>query len=414
MLKNFLGLNNKLIFIHRVHLNFKKNWLEFNLINNVEKNFYEVKKNEVKKIIKSFNTQREFKNKIEEPEVAKFQSETKPVHKSDDSVRWYLQLIGKVKLLKPEEEIQLAREISQLLQWEHIKVFLKEKLGREPTALEWSAACKISDVQKFKTVLYNSRKAKERMIAANLRLVVSIAKRYSNRGMSLQDLVQEGSLGLIRATEKFDSEKGFKFSTYATWWIKQSVSRAIADHSRTIRLPVHLYDTLSAIKKTTRILTIELGRSPTEEEIACKMDVTVDKLRSVLQSAQPTLSLEKPIKNDGDTAQLSDFIEADQESPDEHVEKSMLRDDLRDVINSLSLRERDVIRMRYGLDDGKIRTLEEIGQIFSVTRERVRQIEAKAIRKLRQPYRSSIFKDHSYTHLNTSEKIFDQKYQSRK
>jgi len=371
-----------------------------------KKTFQELTEGEIEEIIRSFGHQEEITTEIinEEDERDSKTQAVRGLQKADDSVRWYLQLIGRVRLLRPEEEIQLAREISQLLHWEHVKISLREKLQREPTSSEWTAACKVSDVKKFRAILHNARRAKERMVAANLRLVVSIAKRYVNRGMSLQDLIQEGSLGLIRAAEKFDSEKGFKFSTYATWWVKQAVTRAIADHSRTIRLPVHLYDTISAIRKTTRTLNIEIGRSPTEEEIAEKMDMSVEKLRSVLQSAQPTLSLERPLKSDDDASQLSDFIEADQESPEEHVEKSMLRDDLENVINSLSPRERDVVRMRYGLDDGRIKTLEEIGQIFSVTRERVRQIEAKAIRKLRQPYRSSILRDYVLASLSPNER----------
>lgn len=371
---------------------------------------HELTESEIQEIIRSFGIQNGLSREItEEEDITGKNANVKGLQKADDSVRWYLQLIGRVRLLRPEEEIQLAREISQLLHWEHVKISLREKLRREPTSSEWTAACKVSDVKKFRSILHNARRAKERMVAANLRLVVSIAKRYVNRGMSLQDLIQEGSLGLIRAAEKFDSEKGFKFSTYATWWVKQAVTRAIADHSRTIRLPVHLYDTISAIRKTTRTLNIEIGRAPTEEEIAERMDMSVEKLRSVLQSAQPTLSLERPLKNDDDTSQLSDFIEADQESPEEHVEKSMLRDDLENVINSLSPRERDVVRMRYGLDDGRIKTLEEIGQIFSVTRERVRQIEAKAIRKLRQPYRSSILRDYVLSTTQNTEKNFTSK-----
>jgi len=371
------------------------------------KTLHELTEGEIQEIIRSFGTQNGLsRDVVEDDDTPSKGPSVKGLQKADDSVRWYLQLIGRVRLLRPEEEIQLAREISQLLHWEHVKISLREKLRREPTSSEWTAACKVSDVKKFRSILHNARRAKERMVAANLRLVVSIAKRYVNRGMSLQDLIQEGSLGLIRAAEKFDSEKGFKFSTYATWWVKQAVTRAIADHSRTIRLPVHLYDTISAIRKTTRTLNIEIGRAPTEEEIAERMDMSVEKLRSVLQSAQPTLSLERPLKNDDDTSQLSDFIEADQESPEEHVEKSMLRDDLENVINSLSPRERDVVRMRYGLDDGRIKTLEEIGQIFSVTRERVRQIEAKAIRKLRQPYRSSILRDYVLSTTQNMEKSF--------
>ena len=298
--------------------------LEKGTIVESRKVLHELTEGEIQEIIRSFGIQNGLSREISEEEDTPGKGQTvRGLQKADDSVRWYLQLIGRVRLLRPEEEIQLAREISQLLHWEHVKISLREKLRREPTSSEWTAACKVSDVKKFRSILHNARRAKERMVAANLRLVVSIAKRYVNRGMSLQDLIQEGSLGLIRAAEKFDSEKGFKFSTYATWWVKQAVTRAIADHSRTIRLPVHLYDTISAIRKTTRTLNIEIGRAPTEEEIAERMDMSVEKLRSVLQSAQPTLSLERPLKNDDDTSQLSDFIEADQESPEEHVEKSM-------------------------------------------------------------------------------------------
>jgi len=410
--KKFYNIrSNKLLHLNVIDRNYSD--LDKGTIVQSRKALYELTEAEIQEIIRSFGIQNSLSRDIvDEDDGTGKNHNVKGLQKADDSVRWYLQLIGRVRLLRPEEEIQLAREISQLLHWEHVKISLREKLRREPTSSEWTAACKVSDVKKFRSILHNARRAKERMVAANLRLVVSIAKRYVNRGMSLQDLIQEGSLGLIRAAEKFDSEKGFKFSTYATWWVKQAVTRAIADHSRTIRLPVHLYDTISAIRKTTRTLNIEIGRAPTEEEIAERMDMSVEKLRSVLQSAQPTLSLERPLKNDDDTSQLSDFIEADQESPEEHVEKSMLRDDLENVINSLSPRERDVVRMRYGLDDGRIKTLEEIGQIFSVTRERVRQIEAKAIRKLRQPYRSSILRDYVLSTTQINEKNFASKASS--
>jgi len=311
---------------------------------------------------------------------------------TEDSIRVYLQEIGRVRLLRAEEEIELARKIADLLELEYIREKLSEDLHRIPTELEWAIAAEM-ELPDFKRRLYIGRRAKEKMVQSNLRLVVSIAKKYMNRGLSFQDLIQEGSLGLIRAAEKFDHEKGYKFSTYATWWIRQAITRAIADQSRTIRLPVHLYETISRIKKTTKILSQEMGRKPTEEEIATHMEMTIEKLRFIAKSAQLPISLETPIGKEEDS-RLGDFIEADGETPEDEVSKSLLREDLECVLDSLSPRERDVLRLRYGLDDGRMKTLEEIGQIFNVTRERIRQIEAKALRKLRHPNRNSILKEY--------------------
>jgi RNA polymerase primary sigma factor len=350
---------------------------------------------------------------------------------TEDSIRIYLQEIGRIRLLRAEEEIELARKIADLLKLERIRedfrlytdaewgkqVFLferiekiiSEKSEKEPklsdikaylgkaelTASmveEWQAKSK-EYLSAFKRRLYHGRRAKEKMVQSNLRLVVSIAKKYMNRGLSFQDLIQEGSLGLIRAAEKFDHEKGYKFSTYATWWIRQAITRAIADQSRTIRLPVHLYETISRIKKTTKILSQEMRRKPTEEEIATKMEMTIEKLRFIAKSAQLPISLETPIGKEEDS-RLGDFIEADGETPEDEVSKNLLREDLENVLDTLSPRERDVLRLRYGLDDGRMKTLEEIGQIFNVTRERIRQIEAKALRKLRHPNRNSILKEY--------------------
>jgi len=367
----------------------------------------------------------------------------KKKHYTEDSIRLYLQEIGRIRLLRPEEEIELARLIEDLLYIEDLQLFyedhfdidlsdedcarliwfsdpirrkLVEKKKDKPdtekhvwpkvkTAIE---ALSDADKQKldndweverkkylssFRTRMFKNRRAKDKMVQSNLRLVVSIAKKYMNRGLSFQDLIQEGSLGLIRAAEKFDHEKGYKFSTYATWWIRQAITRAIADQSRTIRLPVHLYETISRIKKTTKLLSQEMGRKPTEEEIATKMEMTIEKLRFIAKSAQLPISLETPIGKEEDS-RLGDFIESDGETPEDQVSKSLLREDLESVLDTLSPRERDVLRLRYGLDDGRMKTLEEIGQIFNVTRERIRQIEAKALRKLRHPNRNSILKEY--------------------
>jgi len=362
----------------------------------------------------------------------------KKKHYTEDSIRLYLQEIGRIRLLRADEEIELARLIEDLLYLEALRDDLEEELGMEPPLREWAKLAWLADpirealvqttgqkaniddvfdclderlatldreteerweleapvfLSRFRTRMHRNRRAKDKMVQSNLRLVVSIAKKYMNRGLSFQDLIQEGSLGLIRAAEKFDHEKGYKFSTYATWWIRQAITRAIADQSRTIRLPVHLYETISRIKKTTKLLSQEMGRKPTEEEIATKMEMTIEKLRFIAKSAQLPISLETPIGKEEDS-RLGDFIESDGETPEDRVSKNLLREDLESVLDTLSPRERDVLRLRYGLDDGRMKTLEEIGQIFNVTRERIRQIEAKALRKLRHPNRNSILKEY--------------------
>jgi RNA polymerase primary sigma factor len=267
----------------------------------------------------------------------------------DDPVRLYLREIGRIKLLSANEEIELARQILE---------------GGTPGAI-----------------------AKRKFVQANLRLVVSIAKKYIGRGMLFFDLIQEGNLGLIRAAEKFDHERGFKFSTYATWWIRQAITRAIADQARTIRIPVHMVETINKLKKVTRKLAQELSRKPTEDELAAEMNVSISKLREIIKIAQEPLSLETPIGKEEDS-RLGDFIQDDNvDAPVKMVASELLKEDLAEVLCTLSPRERDVLRLRFGMDDGRQRTLEEVGQLFGVTRERIRQIEAKALRKLRHPNR---------------------------
>ena len=267
----------------------------------------------------------------------------------DDPVRLYLREIGRIKLLSANEEIELARKILE---------------GGTPGAI-----------------------AKRKLVQANLRLVVSIAKKYVGRGMLFLDLIQEGNLGLIRAAEKFDHERGFKFSTYATWWIRQAITRAIADQARTIRIPVHMVETINKLKKVTRKLAQDLSRKPTEDELAAEMNVSISKLREIIKIAQEPLSLETPIGKEEDS-RLGDFIEdKEADAPVKMVASELLKEDLAEVLCTLSPRERDVLRLRFGMDDGRQRTLEEVGQLFGVTRERIRQIEAKALRKLRHPNR---------------------------
>lgn len=271
----------------------------------------------------------------------------------DDPVRMYLKEIGKVPLLTAEEEIELAKKI---------------ELGDED--------------------------AKQRLAEANLRLVVSIAKRYVGRGMLFLDLIQEGNLGLIKAVEKFDYRKGYKFSTYATWWIRQAITRAIADQARTIRIPVHMVETINKIMRVSRQLVQELGREPSAEEIAKKLDMPVEKVREIIKIAQEPVSLETPIGEEEDS-HLGDFIQDDNVPvPAEAAAYTMLKEQIGEVLTSLTPREQLVLRLRFGLDDGRSRTLEEVGKEFNVTRERIRQIEAKSLRKLRHPSRSKKLKDY--------------------
>ncbi|MBQ8974162.1 MAG: RNA polymerase sigma factor RpoD [Oscillospiraceae bacterium] len=270
----------------------------------------------------------------------------------DDPVRMYLKEIGKVNLLTGDEEIELAKRMAE-----------------------------------------GDESAKQRMAEANLRLVVSIAKRYVGRGMLFLDLIQEGNLGLIKAVEKFDYTKGYKFSTYATWWIRQAITRAIADQARTIRIPVHMVETINKVMRVSRQLLQELGHDPTPEEIAEYMDMPVEKVRDILKIAQEPVSLETPIGEEEDS-HLGDFIpDEDASEPAEAASYTLLKEQLAEVLGTLTPREEKVLRLRFGIEDGRTRTLEEVGKEFNVTRERIRQIEAKALRKLRHPSRSKKLKD---------------------
>ena len=271
----------------------------------------------------------------------------------DDPVRMYLKEIGRVPLLSADEEVKLARRMED-----------------------------------------GDDEAKRRLAEANLRLVVSIAKRYVGRGMLFLDLIQEGNLGLIKAVEKFDYQKGFKFSTYATWWIRQAITRAIADQARTIRIPVHMVETINKLIRVQRQLIQELGRDPLPEEIAGEMDISEDRVREILKISQEPVSLETPIGEEEDS-HLGDFIEDEEAlAPAEAASFYLLREQLEDVLSTLTTREKKVLQLRFGLEDGRSRTLEEVGQVFGVTRERIRQIEAKALRKLRHPSRSRRLKDY--------------------
>ena len=306
----------------------------------------------------------------------------------DDPVRMYLKEIGKAPLLTPDEEVDLAQAMSAGNEAAEKLAELKRQResGETVTVTAAEEAAWRKDYKKGET-------AKQKLAEANLRLVVSIAKRYVGRGMLFLDLIQEGNLGLIKAVEKFDYTKGYKFSTYATWWIRQAITRAIADQARTIRIPVHMVETINKVIRVSRQLLQELGHDPSPNEIAAEMNMPVDKVREILKIAQEPVSLETPIGEEEDS-HLGDFIpDEDASEPSEAASFTLLKEQLVDVLGTLTPREEKVLKLRFGIEDGRTRTLEEVGKEFNVTRERIRQIEAKALRKLRHPSRSKKLKD---------------------
>ncbi|HJG43367.1 RNA polymerase sigma factor, partial [Corynebacterium phoceense] len=307
---------------------------------------------------------------------------------SADSVRAYLKQIGKVALLNAEQEVSLAERIEAGLYAQH-------KLDQATAAdVPKEAQLKPSEKRDLRAIARDGRKAKNHLLEANLRLVVSLAKRYTGRGMAFLDLIQEGNLGLIRAVEKFDYTKGYKFSTYATWWIRQAITRAMADQARTIRIPVHMVEVINKLGRIQRELLQDLGREPTPVELAKEMDITEEKVLEIQQYAREPISLDQNIGDEGDS-QLGDFIE-DSEAvvAVDAVSFTLLQDQLQDVLHTLSEREAGVVRLRFGLTDGMPRTLDEIGQVYGVTRERIRQIESKTMSKLRHPSRSQVLRDY--------------------
>lgn len=309
----------------------------------------------------------------------------------EDPVRMYLKEIGKVPLLSAEEEIELAQKMEAGAVGKEKIVILEKKIdGADETEAEELR----QEIRSLQKDVDAGDEAKKRLAEANLRLVVSIAKRYVGRGMLFLDLIQEGNLGLIKAVEKFDYRKGYKFSTYATWWIRQAITRAIADQARTIRIPVHMVETINKLIRVSRQLLQELGREPTPEEIAEEMSLPVERVREILKISQEPVSLETPIGEEEDS-HLGDFIQDDNVPvPAEAAAFTLLKEQLVEVLGTLTEREQKVLRLRFGLDDGRARTLEEVGKEFNVTRERIRQIEAKALRKLRHPSRSRKLKDY--------------------
>ncbi len=327
-------------------------------------------------------------NEVEEIDISTFDQLPASV-KVDDPVRMYLKEIGNIQLLTLEEETELAREVVEGRS-------AREKLAKIEADDQNTVSAE--EYEELLDIVEKADAAKDRLVNANLRLVVSIAKRYLGRGLQFLDLIQEGNMGLIKAVDKFDHHKGFKFSTYATWWIRQAITRAVADQARTIRIPVHMVETINKLVRVQRQLVQELSREPSPEEVAERMDISVEKVQQIQKIAQEPISLESPVGEEEDSS-LGDFISDPHAlDPYEFTAKMKLREELDSVLATLTEREERVLRLRFGLIDGRQRTLEEVGREFNVTRERIRQIEAKALRKLKHPSRSKKLKDFMIKH----------------
>lgn len=322
-------------------------------------------------------------SEVEEIDISTFDQLPASV-KVDDPVRMYLKEIGNIQLLNIDEETKLAKDVVDGREAKEKLDKIEEDDQNTVSAEDYEALLDLVEVAEI---------AKDKLVNANLRLVVSIAKRYLGRGLQFLDLIQEGNMGLIKAVDKFDHHKGFKFSTYATWWIRQAITRAVADQARTIRIPVHMVETINKLVRVQRQLVQELSREPSPEEVAARMEISVEKVQQIQKIAQEPISLESPVGEEEDSS-LGDFISDPHAlDPYEYTAKMKLREELDSVLASLTPREERVLRLRFGLDDGRPRTLEEVGKEFSVTRERIRQIEAKALRKLKHPSRSRKLKD---------------------
>jgi RNA polymerase primary sigma factor len=322
-------------------------------------------------------------------------------YQGDDPVKWYLRKIGTHRLLTPDEVIALARRIQQMLQWHALREEMDLRMQREVSDDEIASHIGLAGgAAEYRSELRHMQDAKQLIVSANLRLVVSIAKKYTNQGMTLQDLIQEGSMGLIKAAEKFDPERGFRLSTYATWWIRQSITRSIADHSRTIRFPVHMHDLINQQRRARHELQGQLGREASDEELAGHLGISLDKVQFADRTKLvTTISMETSIgskkKSDTSGTTLQQLVSDKKPQPSHNTERVMMRDDLNRLLDStLTKRESDVLRLRYGLSDGRTRTLAEIGRDMSVTRERIRQIETRALQKLRTPAASHVLKEY--------------------